>query len=179
MRCPNCNTLNDEGAALCENCAEPLTAYGGQITGMVSEETREKIERLSVRPPVVPVMAALDALAAFVWPFAAAWAAFAHRTVANAAGTNYIGAAFGSLGAVFTAAVMIPLGVALLVIAWATWTQRPWAWIANAVVLVLAALLAFFAFPSAPVSALLRIGLAGALAYFWFQPDTKDWYGMR
>lgn len=177
MRCKECGEDNDEGVAFCARCNTPFTAYGGQVTGMVSEATLAKAARLALRPPIIPFMAALDVLTAVFGPFAITLARSSARPVANAEGTNYVGVAFGALGAVFTAALLIPLGLVLLVTAWATWTQRTWAWTANAALLALSLVAALLAFSASPAEALVRIALSGAVAYFWFKPETKEWYG--
>jgi len=179
MRCPKCDLDNEEGRAVCANCATPLTAYAGQVTGVVSEKTLARAARLAIRPPIVGVMAILDVLTAVFGPFAMLAAKFSARTTINTEGTNYIGTAFGAVGVAFAAALLIPLGLLLLILAGATWTQRPWAWTANAALLAASVVLAALLFPNSPGQALLRIALSGAVAYFWFQDDTKEWYGMR
>lgn len=179
MRCPRCDFDNDEGRAVCLHCATPLTAYAGQVTGVVSEETRTKAARLALRPPIVSLMAVLDVLAAIFGPFAMLAVKFSARATLNNEGTNYIGAALGAVGIAAAAALLIPLGLLLLFLAWSTWTQRPWAWTANAVLLGLSALLAVLVFPTSPAQALVRIALSGAVAFFWFQSRTKAWYGMQ
>jgi hypothetical protein len=179
MRCKVCDTPNEEGRARCRNCDAPLTAYAGQVTGDHNPETAAKALRLSLRPPVVSVMAILDALAAIFGPFWLVAAKFLARPGAGEEGLNYIGAAIGAVGVTILALLMIPLGLFLLYLAWATWTQRPWAWGVNAVLLLVSALLALLAFASSPIAALIRIGLSAAVAFFWFKPETKDWYAIK
>jgi hypothetical protein len=178
MHCPNCHAEVEEGLAVCSQCGAPLTAYGGQITGEVRPETRAKAAKLAVRPPIVVVMAILDALVALLGPLGLAWVRITGRTQVSEDATNYIAAALGAVGAFAVAIVLIPLGLFLLVLAWATWTQKPWAWMANVVLLILMVLLAVRVFAAEPGQALLRIGLCGAIAYFWFHPRTKEWFGL-
>src|SRR5215212_9545585 len=118
MRCPHCETPNEEGVAICENCGTPLTVYGRQFTGEVSEAARERAAKLNVRPPVVPIMAAFCALVAVAGPFWSVLSRFMGRAQVNAESTNYVGAAFGAVGIALAALVMVPLGVAILVVSW-------------------------------------------------------------
>ncbi len=160
------------------SCDTPLTAYSGMTTGEVSQETRVKAARLSLRPPIINVVAALDALFALFGPFAVVMGRFMARTVTNAEGTNYAGAAFGAVGIAFTAMVMLPFGGFLLYIAWLTWARGSWAWQANAIVLCGAALLALVGFLTPSFSLrLLVVAACAAAAWFWFQPDVREWYG--
>jgi hypothetical protein len=133
---------------------------------------------LNLRPPVIGAMALFDLLFALFWPFAFVVGAFAARTHLNADQTNYLGTAFSAIGPILSAIVLIPIGLALLGLAWGTWTQRPWAWTANAAGLAAFALAALFKFFSAPIMAFVWIGLACGFAYYWFRPETKSWFGM-
>lgn len=179
MRCKVCDTPNEEGRARCQNCDAPLTAYAGQVTGDYNPATAEKALQLSLRPPIVVVMAVLDGLTAIFGPFWLVAVKFLARPTAGEEGLNYIGAALSAVGVTLLAIFLIPLGLFLLYLAWATWTQRPWAWSANAVLLLVSALLAVLAFASSPIAALTRIGLSASVAFFWFKPETKDWYAIK
>src|SRR5207237_9316352 len=133
---------HEECASVCAFCGEPFTAYAGQLTGEASEATLAKLRRLSYRPPVISAVAGLDVLLAVFGPFGAVLGRYANRTVTNAEGTNYAGAAFGAVGIAFMALFMVPLGLALLYVAWVTWTRGSWAWSANVIVLAGTVLLA-------------------------------------
>jgi hypothetical protein len=134
QQCPHCGTVNEVGRARCANCQSPLTAYAGQITGL--EESRqgrlaEKVRALDTRPPVIGVMVAFQGFLA-LWSLWAVLSAFTARPRMNAEGTNYIGAAVGSIGPLFTAIVLIPIAIALGINGWGIWTQQPWGWKAGA-----------------------------------------------
>lgn len=181
QQCPHCGTPNEIGLARCANCQSPLTAYAGQITGL-GESARgrlsEHVQQLDVRPPVIGAMTIFNILVALFWPLASVIGAFQARPVLKADGTNYIGAAIGTIGPFFTAILCIPLALALLGIAWGTWTQQPWAWKANG-----AAVIGFLLFTLTPMTGaplkILWLAVAGALAYLWFAPRTKAWFGMN
>jgi len=177
MRCEACGHDNEDGLAVCSNCGSSLTAYGGQATGLGGDAIRTKLARLTTRPPIVPAMAALDLLAALAGPVGSFLNRLASRPVTNPEGTNYISSAFGALGVAFAGAVLIPLALGLVLIGWGTWTQRTWAWHANAV--VLAGLI---------VMAVLGVGAAGFLRVLlflvcvpalglWLHKDVRDWFG--
>lgn len=178
MRCPNCNSEVEEGLAACSQCGTPLTAYGGQVTGEVRPETRAKAAKFAARPSIVIVMTILDVLVALFGPLGMALARITGRTQVSEDATNYIVAALGAVGAFAVVIVLIPIGLLLLLLAWATWTQKSWAWTANVVLLVLGVVLAARVFSAEPGQALVRIALCGAVAYFWFKPSTKEWFGM-
>jgi hypothetical protein len=165
------------GAAVCENCGTPLTAYGGQITGEVSTETRLKASRLAARPVIVPVMAGLDVLFAVFGPLAMVMGRFIGRTAVNTEGTNYLGAAFGAVGVAFVAMFMVPFAIALLVVAWGTIAQRSWAWPANILVLAALVFLGGLFLPLGTVGWVIRILLAAVLGFMWSREETRAWLG--
>jgi hypothetical protein len=178
MRCPHCDNENLEGAARCVKCDTPLTAYAGQSTGEVSSATLQKLDRLSDQPSIVPIVVALDALIAVCGPFGFVLSRFLTRTVTNAEGTNYVGAAFGAVGVAFVALLMVPLGLFLIYVAWATWNRASMAWLANAALLCGMAALALFGFFT-PWMFFRLLGLVvfGAAAWYWLRSDTRDWFG--
>lgn len=178
MRCPHCEMPNDDANALCSNCGMPLTVYGRQVTGEVSAATRAKIARANVRPIVINILAAYCAIAAAGGPFWKLAARFAARTQVNEEGTNYLGAAFGAVGVTFTAIVLVPLGLAFLIVAWGILTQKTWAWWAGLVVLAVAL---FTAFSGAffGLGFLRFVMMAGGilLAVGWLRADVREWFG--
>jgi hypothetical protein len=179
MRCPHCAIENDDGIAVCLNCNTPLTAYGGQLMGAVSEETLRKAAKLAVRPPVIPMAAALTVALAVLGPLWALAGRFVARPAVNAEGTNYLGAAFGAVGVVFAAMVLIPIAVALGVVAWGVMTQRTWAWTGQAIVLLIIGVIGFTGW--LVPSVFLRILLSTAaviVGVMWMQRDTREWYGV-
>ncbi len=180
-QCPNCGLVNDAGRARCADCQTPLTAYAGQLEEFTSSQGRlvQHVARLNRRPLAVAALALFDALFALFWPLAFVIGALAARQSVNAEGTNYLASAFGMVGPTLYAVVLIPAALALGALAWATWTQRPWAWTANVVVLGIFALLALFKLAAAPIMAIIWIGLACGLTYYWFQPETKAWFGLN
>jgi hypothetical protein len=176
-QCPNCGAANSIDSALCENCRAPLTAYAGQLTGQgesAQGRLAGQVAQLETRPPGVVAMTVFDVLFAGFWPLRSVAGAFLAKPRLNAEGTNYLGAAFGTVGPVLAAIVLIPLALALFGLAWMTWTQRPWTWTANLAALGLFALLALLHF--SPLS-VVWLAAAGALAYLWFRPETKAWFG--
>ncbi len=177
MRCPHCSNENEEGAAVCEYCDTPLTAYGGQLTGLVSASTLAKAAKLAVRPPVIPIMAGLDVFLAIFGPVAAVLGKFSSRPQTNAEGTNYMGAAFGAVGVAFTAMVLVPVALALLVIAWGTITQKSWAWAANIGVLGVLIFLGNFLLPWGTFGLIIRVVAGVALGVLWIKNETREWYG--
>jgi len=120
----------------------------------------------------------LDVLIAVLGPFGAVLIKFTGRTVTNAEGTNYAGAAFGAVGIAFQALLMIPLGLFLLYLAWLTWSRASWAWLANAALLCGIAFLCFTGFfiPwwffRVPLTALFAVA-----AWYWFRPESREWFG--
>jgi hypothetical protein len=179
QQCPHCGTLNEIGLSRCENCQTPLTAYGGQVTGLgePNERLRERARLVNERPPVIGAMAGFHVFVALFWPLAATIGAFSERTTTNAEGTNYIAAATSSIGPIFMAALCIPLAVALCIVAWGAWTQQPWAWKASTGIAIGFILLMLMRVTAAPLNFLWLV-LAGVLTFLWFQPRTKAWYGM-
>jgi hypothetical protein len=158
-----------------------LTAYAGQVTGLgesAGGRLAEHVNRLNTRPPVIGAMAGFDVFVALFWPLASVIGAFRARPVPNAEGTNYIGAAVGTIGPIFTAMLCIPLAIVLGGIAWGTWTQQPWAWKANAVVVIGFLLFLLPRVAAAPLNIVWMV-VAGALAFLWFSPRTKAWFGME
>jgi hypothetical protein len=168
---------NEEGVAVCQSCRTPLTFYGNQVTGEVSEATRAKATKLEIRPVIVPIMAAFCGLVALAGPFWSVAGRFFGRSAVNAEGTNYMGAAFGAVGIALTAIVLIPLGVALLVVAWGILTQRTWAWGAGIVVAVATLFAAFTGYFFAGPLKIVAIVASVALAAMWLRRDAREWFG--
>lgn len=174
IQCPNCGTANDTGAALCKACMHPLTAYSGQLKGETYQgKLVKQVAYLDTRPPAVIAMTALDVVFALFWPLRTVFANFASRPTTNAEGTNYVASAFGTIGPIFSAMLLIPTAIVLGFLAWAAWTQRPWAWMANLGVLIVFALLNL-----RPTPAALFAVAAIVIGVFWMMPRTKGWYGL-
>ena len=177
MRCPHCAEDNPEGVAVCLSCGTSLTAYGGQVMGGGSEVTRAKLARIAVRPAVVPVMAAFIALVAVAGPLWSVLSRFLSRPEINREGTNYVGAAFGAVGVALVALFLVPLAVAILVVAWGILTQRTWAWGAGVLVLAgtfMAGIVGYFFGP--PLKYVVMV-VCIALTVMWFRNDAREWYG--
>jgi hypothetical protein len=177
MRCPHCELPNEEGVAVCQSCGMPLTVYGRQVTGEVSEATRAKIAQLAVRPAIVPVMAAFCAVAALFGPIWSILSRFFGRAQVNSEGTNYLGAAFGAVGIALAALVLVPLAIVMLVVSWGILTQRTWAWGAGLVVLIGALFAAFTNYFFAGPLKFVMIVAALAFSAMWFRKDAREWYG--
>ncbi len=180
VRCPNCSAPNPSGVAYCQACASPLTAYGGGDVGLgPSAATLARLQRASERPRIVGVMAAVLALAAFVGPLRTAACAFlAQRAASSAApAEGYIFSALGAVGAFLVALVLVPIGVFMLITAWAAWRQVAWAWTAVALLLGLCVLAGLHSFSLFSFGSVVLVGVAGPLVYFWMLPATREWYG--
>jgi len=178
-QCPNCGTANPVGNALCSNCHTPFTAYAGQITGeRYQGKLAGQVSDLETRPPGVIGMAVFNVLLALFWPLWRVIAAFAAKQTTNAEGTNYLQSAFGTIGPMLLAAFLIPVAIALGILAWATWTQRTWTWNVNAVVLGIFGVVALFQFPAAHAVACLKLAVVVVLGFLWFQAKTKAWFGL-
>lgn len=174
IQCPNCGTPNDTGQSLCKACMNPLTAYSGELKGETHQgKLAGQVAYLETRPPAVMAMTVLDVVFALFWPLRKVFTSFAARPTTNAEGTNYVASAFGTVGPILAAALLIPVAIALVFVAWATWTQRPWAWMVNLGVLIVFALLNLKPSPVA-----LFAVAAGVIGVLWMMPRTKGWYGL-
>jgi hypothetical protein len=179
QQCPNCGYMNDSSHAVCANCNTPLTAYGGQVTGEPFDDGKlaEQVARLEDRPAAVTAIVVFDTLFALLWPFAYVLGGFLNARTPNVEGPgNAITAAFSLLGPLLSMLVLLPFGIALLVLAWHTWNQRPIAWGLNVATLALFGLLCLRAFPG--LKFWLFLPATVVLALFWLRSDTKAWYGM-
>ncbi len=174
IQCPNCGTPNDVNQSLCKNCMTPLTAYSGQLIGEAHQgKLAAQVADLQTRPVAVIAMTVTIVIFALFWPLRTVLANFAAKPVTNAEGTNYIASAFGSIGPILSAALLIPAAVLLGIIAWATWTQRTWAWMASLAVLIV------FVLINLRPSAMALFAIGGiALGVLWVLPRTKSWYGL-
>lgn len=180
IQCKHCGEINNVGAATCANCHTPLTAYGGQVGQEEHYTTRSdaQLQALEQRPPIVVgvmVFNVLFALAVPLWSVITAWTT---RPKVNAEGTNAIQSATGTIVPIVYTLTLLPVAAVLCIIAYFTWTQRSWAWTANAVVLGGIALLAFLLHGFA-VMTFLWIAFAGGFAYFWFQKPVKAWFALE
>ena len=177
-QCPHCGVVNDMSRALCSNCQSPLTAYGGQLNGVAYQgKLAAQASQAAVRPAVVTAMTLFDILYAVFWPIAYVIGAYMGRAQLNTEGTNYVAAALGSLGPLFSALALLPIGAMLCFLAWSTWTQRTWAWTANAWTIGIFVLIVFMKHQFS-LFTFVCAGLAGALAYFWFLPRARAWFGL-
>lgn len=174
IQCPNCGTPNDTGAALCKACMTPLTAYAGELKGETYQgKLAKQVANLDTRPPAVIAMTALDIVFALFWPLRILVNSFAARPTTNAEGTNYVASSLGAIGPIFMAFLLIPAAIALGVMAWAGWTQRPWSWMINFGILIVFTLLNLRPSPAA-----LFAVAAIVIGVFWMMPRTKEWYGL-
>lgn len=176
VTCSICGAVNDAGRALCIDCNRPLTAYAEQLDSQQHinrEEIQRKIASLDTRPPAVLAMTLFYVVFAVFWPLAYVVGAFMSREKVNAEGTNYLSAAFDAIGPFLSAGLLVPFALLLVFLAWATWTQRSWAWTAGLVTLGLFALKAL----QKGVGGAVWLVVAAVLAFFWFREETKVWYG--
>ena len=179
MRCTACQSDNEDGAAFCANCAAPLTAYAGRsVADADPARTAQRLAELRARPSMVVVLAVMDGVIALV-PVMTSLRAVATRPQLTEDSINYIGHAFGGLSAIVTAAVMLLLAAALIVLAWGTMTQRAWAWYANAGLIGLLVLRSLVRLPASPLMARPVLGAMTLLGAAWVQPSVRRWYGLN
>ena len=179
VKCSHCGDLNEVGNAICKNCLTPLTAYGGQVGQARNFDGKlaAQVAALDERPPIVIAMTIFSvafALLVPLWSVVKAWRAQPH---VNEEGTNAIQAATGILVPLFQTVVFLPIAIALCVIAYFTWTQRPWAWTANVVILGLIAVLAVVSY-GLSLPAFVWIGVAGIVACLWYQQPVRAWFAL-
>ena len=99
---------------------------------------------------------------------------FASQQRVNEEGTNYIGAALGSIGPIFMAIILVPAAVGILYLCYQTWSQQEWAWIAGVYFSVAIVIVSLWLLHVLGVFILLGVG---ALLFFWNGTQTKTWYG--
>jgi len=177
-KCPNCGLDNDIGRSICENCTTPLTEYGKQV-GMEGEFERrltKQVEALDDRPKVVYAMTAFTALLSLPLLSDVIYM-FRHEPKADPENVNAMATALASLGPIFHAVVFIPLAVALIVVAFFTWTQRPWTWMVNLVVLGITAVVVFTKYHF-HFAGFFWLAVIGTLIYLWLRPRTKAWFAL-
>jgi hypothetical protein len=177
-KCPNCGLDNDIGRSVCANCTTALTEYGKQV-GMANDFERrltKQVDALDDRPKVVHAMAIFTALLALPL-FGDVINSFRNVPKPDPENINAITSAFAALGPIFHAVVFIPLAIALIVLAFFTWTQRPWTWMVNLVALGVTAAVIVVQFHF-HLSMFIGLALIGTLAYLWLQPHTKAWFGL-
>lgn len=176
MRCPHCDSPNAAGASSCAQCGQSMSSYATESASSPAV-IAERLYQVSIRPPIVPIVSVLCALAAVIGPLRTGAAALLRRSALPDEAGGYLANALGAASGFLIAAVLLPVGLFLLLVSFAAWTQRPWAWSAVAGLLCVAGLAAALTFPAEPLMAVLRLATAGALAYFWYQPATRRWYG--
>jgi hypothetical protein len=164
---------------MCENCNTPLTAYGGQVGQEENFKRRlaTQVSALDVRPPAVIAMVVFYLLFTLFWPLRGVVSAFAARPHLNSEGTNYIGAAFGTLGPIFACVTLLPIAVLLCGLAYFTWAQRPWTWMAGLVGLGVAVVVTALQNGLGALTILIGI-VAVTIAVFWTQARTRAWFGL-
>ena len=177
-KCPNCGLDNQADRSICENCTVALTEYGKQV-GMADDFERrlaKQVEALDERPATVTVMAVFMGLLALA-PLAKVIGQFQHHVKVDPENVNATASAFAAIGPIFYAVTLIPIAVALGALAFLTWTQRPWTWMVNLIVLGITVIVMFvnngFHLPT-----LLWLALTGVLAYFWTRARTKAWFAL-
>jgi len=177
-KCPNCGLDNPIDRSICENCTTALTAYGKEL-GIPEDYTRKlasQVDALNERPAIVTVMTIFTGLLALA-PLAKVIGQFRHQATMDPENVNAISTAFAAIGPIFYAVILIPVAIGLGVLAYMTWTQRPWTWMVNLAVLGVSLLVMFinyhFQFPT-----FLWLALTGVFAYLWTRPGTKAWFAL-
>jgi hypothetical protein len=158
----------------------PLTAYAGQLAGETYQgKLASQVEALDRRPLVVAVLAVLNILVALL---ALGYAIHSILSTHHEGEEAYLANAFNAIGAFMIALVLVPIAIALIIHAAATWTQRTWTWNSNLAFLGVIGLfqLTQFRYPGFGIHllAVILLALAGGLAYLWFRPQTRAWYGL-
>ena len=179
LQCKHCGEINDNTMATCANCHTPLTAYGGQVGQEENYVTRsnQQLQALEQRPSIVTAMTVFDTLYALAVPLWSVIGAWTTRPKVNEEGTNAIQSAAGTLVPIVYTLTLLPIAIILCIVAYFTWTQRVWAWTANAVVLVGMALLPFL-LHGFTLATIVWIAIAAVFAYFWFQKPVKAWFAL-
>jgi hypothetical protein len=158
----------------------PLTAYAGQLAGESYQgNLAAQVEALNRRPPMVAVLAALNILVAI---FALGYALHSILSTHHEGEGAYLANAFSAIGAFLVAIVLVPIAIALIIHAAATWTQRTWTWNSNLALLAVIGLfqLTQFRTPGLGIHllAVFLLALVGMLAYLWSRPPTRAWFGL-
>jgi hypothetical protein len=161
-----------------------MTAYSGQITGETYQgKLAAQVAALNTRPLAVTAMVIFQLVFA-IFPLII----FAHYLPGPASANpddayqSSMSSAFHVVSAVVAGFVMIPLSVAMVWVAWATWAQRTWTY--NAVFAPLAVFVFImctkFQLPSTPLHIIAGFSIAAAvvLVFFWFRPGTRAWFGL-
>ena len=177
LQCPNCGVENETDRTRCSNCQNPLTAYGGELTGETYiGKLAEQADLVTERPHSVVALVALVVLYVLLGPLRTTYLTFAHRVVTNAEGTNYVGASFGIIGPIMIAAFQIPYAIALLVAGGGAMAQKTWGWNAGIVVLALSSVSTIRGFM--PFPGILYVAVIITVAVLWFSDRTKAWFGL-
>jgi hypothetical protein len=177
-KCPNCGLDNQADRSICANCTVPLTAYGKEV-GMADAFDRrlaKQVEALDARPPIITVVTIFMGLLALV-PLARVIGQFRHHAPADPENVNAISTAFAAIGPIFYAVTLIPITIALGALAYFTWTQRPWTWMVNLVVLGISAVVMFINYHF-HLPTFLWLVLVGVFAFFWTRPRTRSWFAL-
>lgn len=179
IQCKHCGEVNDTGTSICVNCLTPLTAYGGQVGQAQDYEAKlaTQVAALDQRPPVIAaavIFELLYALAVPLWTVIGSWTA---KPQVNEEGTNYLQASSGALVPIFQTLFLVPVAIALCVVAFFTWSQRDWAWKANHVVFGVIALTPILLHGFAPAT-WFWIVLVLVFEVLWNQHAVKEWFGL-
>lgn len=179
-QCPNCGAVNDIGFSMCQQCLTPLTAYAGQLAGETYQgKLAAQVDALNHRPLVVAALAVFNILLALS---AVGYAIGRILSTHHQGEGAYLANAFSSIGAFLVALVMVPIAIALVIHAVATWTQRTWTWNTNLALLAVFGLfqLTQFHTPGFGMHLLtvLLLALAGVLVFLWYRPQTRAWFGL-
>lgn len=179
ITCKNCGMVNDTGIARCVQCSTPLTAYGGQINGERYEgNLAAQVALLEKRPLMVSLVTGFHIFFALFWPLAFVIGSFSTRVKVSEDQTNYLAASFGSLGIIFAFITLIPLAVALFVVAWGAFTQRPWGWFASMVSMGVFLGWEVLHLKSAPLFSLLWVAVMAVGIAQWLKAEVKGWYAL-
>ena len=160
-------------------CSSDLTAYGGQINGEKYEgKLASKVALLETRPRIVSAVAGFHIFFALFWPLAYVMGSFGSRVKVNEDQTNYLAASFGSLGIIFSFIALIPLAVALFVVPWGTWTQKPWGWFASLISMGVFGGWALVHLKSSPFFSIIWIALMVVCVIQWYKEEVRGWYAL-
>lgn len=178
--CQECGTPNDIGRSVCINCGRPLTAYGSQLGQPENYQGKlnAQVAALETRPLAVTALTGFYGLMVLIGPLWAIVSAFSARPHLNVEGTNATAAAVGTIGPILSVLTMLPLAVGLGIMAWATWTQRTWAWTGGLIVLGLFGVVTILHNGLLTVPTVFWLVVAGVLTALWIQKPVKAWYGL-
>lgn len=179
IQCKYCGTSNEAGNAMCVNCQSPLTAYGGQITGVNYQgKLAAQAELLQRRPVAVVIVTTMLAFIAIGGPLryiaAMVWA-YVSRTHSE---EGYLSSAFGVLGPIAAAVLCLPIACVIFWVAYEAVHQQPRAWRFGCGILFCYVGYLAIHFREGIMWNLLWLVPVLISCGLWMAPKTRAWFGL-